>query len=159
MYYHQKQGDFYRVPDGATEADLWRAIIDVDQDVLKYTSLHLEYGHWDNNLIRWGWGFTFLGPNVLYNQPYNSRSAKVWSAMAEQKWNDKWTTYARYYHADFDTAGYDDTANWGGGIIYQLNPAVQFEFAYEMLDYGTGNPVGMHNGDDDIWMFRTLVFF
>ncbi|MDR1019161.1 MAG: S-layer homology domain-containing protein [Synergistaceae bacterium] len=159
LFYHQKQGDFYVTDDGSTKASLWRAAADIGQDVLKYTSLHLEYGGWDNNLIRWGWQFTYNGPNVMFNQPINSRSARVWSVLAEQKWNDRWSTFARYFHADFDTPGIDDTATWGGGIGYQHNPALRFELTYDELDYGSGNPSGYRNGSDGVFVFRTFAAF
>jgi phosphate-selective porin len=79
--------------------------------------------------------------------------------MAEQKWNDKWSTFGRYFSADFDTDGYSSTKTWGVGINYQYNPAVKFELSYDAMDYGTGNPHGLRNGDYGVVLFRTFASF
>jgi hypothetical protein len=158
IYYNQNQGDSFKL-DGSTEANLWRIIADINQDVLKYTSLRLEYGQWDNNFVRYGYGFSFTGADFLYNTPQNANTGTIWGIRAEQRWGERWSTLERYFKADFNTRGYDDTSSATLAVTYYLNPAVSFQLAYDAIDYGSGNPSGTHNGDDSIIRLRTTVSF
>jgi hypothetical protein len=157
IYYHQDQGESYE-REGETTASLWRVILDINQDALKFTSLRLEYGKWDNNFIRFGHGFSFTGADLMANTPPDAGTGTVWGIRAEQRWNDKWRTLQRYFSADFGSPGYDDTATYTFSVTYQMTPAISFELAYDAIDYGTGNPNSARNGDDGIVRLRTLVF-
>jgi hypothetical protein len=161
IYYHQSQGDSWKWnAESADDASLWRAILEINQDVLKFTSLHLEYGQWDNNFFRFGQGFHFNGANLTYNTPQNDKAGTIWGVRAEQRWSDKWSTVERYFKAGFDTPGYDDTSTYSLAVTYHLNPGMSFELAYDAIDYGTGNTYdGARNGEDGVFRFRTLVFF
>ena len=99
-----------------------------------------------------------MGAEPLANQLANNNTTTMMLVRADQKWNDKWSSYLRYFMADFDTAGVDDATNWTVGIGYQMNPNVSFELAYDAIDYGTGVN-NVRNGDDNIVRFRTYVTF
>jgi hypothetical protein len=180
LYYYQSLGDWEEIMMlGEDNASAWKVAIDVDQDALKFTSLWLEYAQIDNAFVSsrfsgdsgffYGPGnnpYTFNGASLLNNQPVGgTETTKVYGFRANQRWNDKWRTFLGYYTADFDTAGLDDPKEWTVGFGYQLNPAVEFELAYDNIDYGDnnfgddlyGNPV--RNGDDHQIRFRTFVSF
>lgn len=63
---------------------------------------------------------------IARNMPVNNQSTKFFFVRADQKWNDKWSTYLRYQSADFDTLGLDDAKGYGAGVTYQYTPAVAF---------------------------------
>ena len=170
VYYHQAQGDSWarKMTDGTTSYDdvakAWKVMVDVKQEALKFTSLWLEYGQMDNNFYCKNMPYANYGADVLYNQKklHNLNTSKIYGAVAEQKWNDKWSTFLRYYQVDADTAGIDDAVNWGGGVAYQYSAAIKFELAYDKIDYGTNSataPTGLRNGDDNVIRFRTFVTF
>ncbi|MDR3331327.1 MAG: S-layer homology domain-containing protein [Synergistaceae bacterium] len=161
LYYYQDQGDSYTVGT-TTDASLWRVILKISQDALKFTSLRFDYGQWDNNFVRFGnysYAFTAVGgPDILGNQPLNTNSTTVYGVRADQKWNAKWSTFERYFVADYDTVGYDDAATYTLGFTYQMNPAVQFQLAYDAVDYGEGT-AQTRQKDEGIFRFRTFINF
>ena len=161
IYYYQSLGDSYAVGNDDT-ANSWRVILDVDQSLLKFTSAWIEYGQLDNHFRTFTGNVAYsgLGADLLANRPTgNSNSSKIYGANLGQKWNDKWRTWARYYAVDYDTNGLDDATNWGLGVAYRLNPAVEFQLAYDKIDYGDGNGAGFRNGDDNLIRLRTFVTF
>jgi len=163
IYYGQDQGGTIAAAttaqgDYSDSASAWRVILDLDQDLLKFTSAALEYAKIDNNFVLPNNPYAWLGAEILANTPANSRTATVYGIHTAQKWNDTWRSFARYYTVDFDTAGYDDASNWTVGVGYRLNPAVEFELAYDSIDYGYGSDQD-RNGDDSIIRFRTFVTF
>ena len=141
----------------------WKAVLDIKQDVLKFTSLRFEYMQHDNMFygVREPYSFDAITGNaasITDNMPWNDNTSDLFFIRAEQKWNDKWSTYLRYQQADFDTEGYDDAKGYGIGITYQYTPAIAFRLAYDYLDYGDG--MGQkYNGDDQVIQFRTAINF
>ena len=132
----------------------WKAILDVSQDVLKFTSLWVEYAQFDKGFI-------------LHNNPY-SFSDIVWPTnvtgpmaddmkaifvKAKQKWNDKWSTIERYTKYDMD--GNNDAKEWSVAIGYQYSPNLYFELAYADMDGQIGDP----NYDNNQIRFRTYLTF
>jgi hypothetical protein len=159
--------DLDRPMAGAVEdsPNAWKAIIDVKQEAFGFTSLWLEYaklgeGFWfyNNNNGYDVWAWDAFGASNLINRNIN-QDTTVLFAYLSQKWNDKWTTFQRYFTADFDTTGVDDTTNWTFGVKYQYSPAMSFELAYDNVDWGSNNAAGYRSGDDHIVRFRTLVNF
>jgi len=173
VYYLQDQGKSiaHLMSGGASdEAAAWKAILQLDQDLLKFTDLWVEYGHMDNNFVqkgafghqRWDGGtssYAGWGADVFANRPNNDNTAKIMFIRADQKWGDKWRTFGRYVNVDYDTKGLDDAVNWGAGIAYRMNPAIEFELSYDNIDYGNNNGLKYRNGDDNIIRFRTFVTF
>jgi hypothetical protein len=165
LYYYQRQGDWESLPllalTGSDDdnASAWRIAVEVGQDALKFTSLWAEYNQIDNNFYNNEAAYAFNGAALLANKPWNGNTTKVYGLIAGQEWNEKWRTYVGYYGADFDTAGVDDASNWTLGVGYRLNPAVEFELAYDNIDYGENNPVDFRNGDEHQIRVRTYVSF
>jgi hypothetical protein len=169
------------------DAKAWKAILELDQDLLKFTSLWIEYGKIDNNFTMNGGAYDDLDSGLdpfwavgldklytldrqgnWYELEGNERgTTTVFGAKAAQKWNDKWDTWIRYYQFDLDSPGFDDVKDIGIGIGYQLNPAVHFELAYDKIDYGNltfEDPNGVNDPvvrgyDNHLIRFQTVVNF
>ena len=142
----------------------WRVVLDLDQDLLKFTGLRFEYQEQDNTFlgVRKPYSFdkdTGNAASVSDNMPWNDESTKFFFVYAPQKWNDKWSSYLRYTHADFDTDYLDDADSYGIGITYQYTPAIAFRLAYDYTDYGDNNPAGFYSGEDHVFQFRTAINF
>jgi hypothetical protein len=91
--------------------------------------------------------------------PANLKTTTTYGVKLEQKWNDKWRSFFRYYAADFGAPGIGDARNWTVGAAYRLNPSVEFELAYDAADYGDNGSGNLRNGADDILRFRTSMAF
>jgi hypothetical protein len=163
----------------------WKLILKLEQDLLKFTDLQIEYAQIDNGFAMGTIDnnpYDSVGNNILMNMPVrhqnpaatnffiNTNTTKVIGVKANQKWGEsRWDSWLRYYHADYDTAGLDDVQNFGLGIGYQLNPAVHFELAVDYIDFGDvvaldAAGARMHNlnsyTDEDIVVrFQTKVSF
>ncbi|MEG1837238.1 MAG: S-layer homology domain-containing protein [Synergistaceae bacterium] len=164
IYYNQKFDGKAATRDDSAKS--WKAILDIKQDLLKFTSLWIEYSQEDNNfggnndqnwVARYSFG-TYSETGVLNVRPHNNQTSKYWFIKAEQKWNKKWGSFVRFVKADFDTANVDDATEWGVGVKYQYTPAIAFMLAYDAVDYGTGTSNKM-SGDDNVILFRTTVKF
>lgn len=151
------RGAYFNYDDGNDSNGAWKAILDVSQDALKFTSLWIEYvniedagfravtdGPWDN------YGAKVTGTNL-------GNYDNILFIMAEQKWNDKWRTFQRYLSGDARNAGpdVDDTTNYTFGVRYYYTPAVSFELAYDKIE-GSETEKG---ADDHVIRLRTRVVF
>ena len=142
----------------------WKAILDVKQEALKFTSLWLQYEQVDNTFValnpqnNMDWGVV---PSISDNMPNNDGTSKLWMVGATQQWNDKWSTFLKYAQADYDTEGLDDAKNYTIGVNYQYTPAVAFQLTYDHIDYGDndGYDGAKYNGDNHVVKFRTTVNF
>ena len=163
MYYWQSHDDEWLGLDDDSKA--WKAILKVDQSVLKFTALRVEYQQQKNNFIGVRDPYSFgvnnaQAASISQNMPWNNEETKFLFVLAEQKWNDKWGSYLRYGQADFSTDGLDDSKNYGIGITYQYTPAIAFRLAYDYVDYGDDNVyTDSYNGSDHVFQFRTSVNF
>ena len=154
IYYMQDLGaDLVGGFDDSPSA--WKAVLDVKQDMLKFTSLWVQYMQIDNSFYglnqqnNMDWGISL---SVTDAMPLNDNQTTVWMIGAEQVWNDKWTTFLKYAKADFDTEGVEDAENYTAGVTYQYTPAVAFQLVYDNIDFGADN-------DDHLIKFRTSVSF
>jgi len=163
IYYWQTYSGWDAIKNGDNSKS-WKAILDVKQDALKFTSLWVEYAQEDNwfggnNDQGWVAKYslgTYLETGVLNVRPHNDRTTTYWHVQAKQKWNKKFGTFARYTRADWDTLGQDNATEWGAGVTYQYSPAIAFMLAYDSVDYGNGGKV---EGKDNLVIFRTTVRF
>ncbi len=164
IYYMQDLGADLATAYFGTEDSpkAWKAILDVKQDALKFTSLWVEYSEQDNNFFgalndRYAIGgsnYDYVGWNLIKDDG----TSKFLFVKADQKWNDKWSTFLRYANFKSDTAGIDDADEWGAGVGYQYSPAIYFELSYDQVDHGTGllNDI---DGTESVVRFRTNVSF
>ncbi|RRD64457.1 S-layer homology domain-containing protein [Fretibacterium sp. OH1220_COT-178] len=155
LFYHQQANVDVLVGGNWVDADLdstnaWKAVVDVKQDLLKFTSLWLEYGQIDRGFVvptgteEVVFSQVDLG-NILMDD------LKYWRVGAGQVWNDKWATHLFYYNYDFDLA-LEDFKEYGLGVQYTYNPNVKFGLNYVKVDWDNAD-------DDDVIRFRTQVSF
>ena len=144
--------------DGAAIDDpkAWKAILDVSQDVLKFTSLWVEYAQFDQGFYidRSPWSFSdVLWPGDISAGVTLPDDADVLFVKAKQKWNDKWSTIERYVKYDIDN--FWDAKEWSVAIGHQYSPNLYFELAYADMDGSFFDP----NYDNNQIRFRTLLNF
>jgi hypothetical protein len=166
LYYFQDLDDGWKPVVGKEDSpSAWRAILDIDQDLLKFTSLWVEYAQIDNTFVYDNpeyanfdaspmIGLLDLGKESFVNgaNPNYKGTSKYIFVKAAQKWNDKWDSWLRFNWADYDTKGWDDFTQYGLGIGYQLNPAVHFELGYDYAEY-------YDKTDDNLFRLQTIVNF
>ncbi len=174
-YYAQSLGDDAIRAGNEDSPKYWRVFARANQEVLKFTTLKIEYGQIDNAFVDlygnagfqgWdgtNWGYAGYRGDLMSNRPLNTNTSKYWVAYAGQKWNDKWSTWLRYMQMDYDTNGLDDGKNYTVGVSYRYTPAITFEIMYDYIDLGNGSTVTDRNGNrvenDNVFRFRTLVNF
>ena len=143
----------------------WKVIVDVKQDLLKFTSLWLEYGQVDGDFYL-PTGITAL---TLDNWDVPSGGdgfiafdTKTWRVGATQQWNDKWSTWLYVANHTFEDAGDNSDAQllqWGLGVEYQYTENVAFALSYIHLDWDDDAEALGDYEDDHRFQFRTAVVF
>jgi len=173
--YFMQDHDGPNVPDFDDSPNAYKAIIDVSQDALKFTSLWIEYAKLDPNFHTayqpWSAYGAEVTPALMESPIDNKFETEVIFVYLQQKWSDKWATYQRYGQFDHSPEGYAnlmgsyDITNWTFGVQYWYTPTVMFELAYDDVDYddgwrredgGWGDP---SLKDDSLIRFRTHIFF
>lgn len=141
----------------------WKAALDVDQDLLKVTSLWVEYGKVDREFLG--------GVSNAYNwsDSYNSSiyrwgiaDADLLLIRADQKWNGQWGSFIRYAQSEYDVDSLSKVKNLTFGVNYQYKPQIGFQLAYDHVDYGDLATAALHHASDDtdhLIRFRTTVNF
>jgi hypothetical protein len=156
----------WKTEDDFDTANAWRVVLDIDQELLKFTSLWLEYGQENNYFVSDNEPYANFDadPNrhtkrenvkhsngeISTEEPSGDR--KIIFVKAAQKWNDKWDSWVRYNWIDYGNDYLDEFSQIGGGIGYQLNPAVHFELGYDHAKYADGTK-------DNLVRFQTVVNF
>ena len=143
------------------DPDAWKAVIELDDQLLGFTSLWAEYGQIDKffagtteNAYNWSDGY---GSSIY---KWGLADADVWMVRADQTWNDQWSTFLRYAQNEFDLDGADTIKNWTVGVNYQMTPAVGFQLAYDEIDYGNmAASFNLTEDKDRLIRFRTVVNF
>jgi len=138
---------------GSDTSHAFKAILDVKQAALNFTSLWVEYASFEQG---------FVAKNAYNQGLYNwgetggwyGDDTKVFFVRADQRWNDKWSTFLRYVNKNSDIDARDLT-NYSVGFAYRYNPAVTFELMYDKVDYDDLSPLN----DDHAVRFRTIVNF
>ena len=155
----------YYAQDNSTNLDpkLWKVIVDIKQDALKFTSLWLEYDQVDKGFVTPN-SDTFgmvanLSKYPLFYGNYGFGGYKmivddatVWRIAGNQKWTDTWGTWFQYAKFDLDAAN-ADVNNYTFGVDYRYTPQVTFSLAYDKFD----SDDAAYN--DDVIHFRTKVNF
>lgn len=161
IFYHQKwEGEYvnngrwtnyYAKDDG----NHWAVMVDVKQEALKYTSLWLEYGQFDEGFVtRGSKGIDTSG--VIFDG-YAPEKIKYWRIAAGQEWNDKWSTHLFYYGYKVDNANDWKPAEMGLGVQYKLNDYTTMGLNYVHVKDAKAN--GNDYDKDNLIRFRTSISF
>lgn len=152
--------------DGTVEdsPSAYRVIFDIDQSVLKFTSLWAQYSHFDAGFKTDAVDYKFDNHGGKITDMYEANSSRVFLtdhdmfyAFLNQQWTPKIRTFEEFQYADAD--GASDATRWSFGVGYQYTPALYFEVAYSMQD-GHCNVEKDESGyKDRIFRFRTVFSF
>ncbi|MDR1977752.1 MAG: S-layer homology domain-containing protein [Synergistaceae bacterium] len=167
MYYHQTRDAEIDATGESLDFDdsnAFKVVVDVKQDLLKFTSLWLEYNKLDvgfylptgrTALFNDGdFGSTAQAGNIIAPGHVVASDLSIWRIAAQQQWTDKWSTFL--YYANFDVDAFDAKFNqFGGGVNYQLNPSVLLGLSYAQFSYDDDFGVN----DESQIRFRTQVSF
>ena len=134
----------WREPDNVDDKSKhWAVMLDVNQNLLKFTSLWLEYGQYDAGFINENGGAVVASGKYYRDSGLTDAvtvpvDLKYFRVVLAQKWNEKWATHLFYYGYDFD---YEKGADgrkpkeWGLGVQYTLNPNTTIGLNYMKVDY------------------------
>jgi len=169
-YYSQNSNsaDSGNVDAGAfNDPKAWRAIFEVKQEALKFTSLWLEYNQIDAGFVTPNSAaFGFIADVSKYAPLYQDyrnggfgqiqQNTDILRIGAFQKWSDQWETFVHY--AKFSIDGFNggfsnDATNYSLGVNYNYTPALTFALAYDAWDAENDAL------DDHVIHFRTMVNF
>lgn len=119
----------------------WRAILDIKQSLLKFTSLWLEYDKFGQNFVV----ARGTGALILADQDYRDfflssnlgGDLAVWRVGLNQIWNSRWSTwlyFARYDYSDYPTdngtlvnPSMDEIS---AGVEYRMSESTYFSLGY-----------------------------
>lgn len=154
-----EENDLY----GDDSPTTWKVILDIDQNVLKFTSLWVEYVQLDAGFIlhNYPWGYAsnvFPGQLPSYLEGKNAADVDVFLIRADQKLNAKWTTKERYLIYDTDDG---DAKEWGIALRLQYSPTLSFELGYVDYDgrFTSGDDGYVIEPDYDNKLIRLQTWF
>jgi opacity protein-like surface antigen len=176
LYYHQGSSVEENVSGAWLETDTdntsaWKAVIDVKQEAIGFTSLWLEYDHLEGGfyLPYSNTALTLTDEDAWHKDAglgIVNTDTNIWRVGATQRWNDKWSSwvYVAGHTLEDDglsAAGLTRDAKalqWGLGVEYQYNENVAFALGYLDVDW---NDEAENNGysDDHIIRFRSGITF
>jgi hypothetical protein len=157
----------------ADDANHWRAIIDVKQEALKFTSLWLEYGQYGKGFwVPQGMSTVFPTESTILkefvrNDRQLAQDTKYWRVVLGQQWNEKWATNLFYYGYKVDDYIQDAAGNlssakpaeFGLGVQYKLNDATTMGLNYTHVKSDLPTGVNRKEDKDNIVRFRTSISF
>jgi hypothetical protein len=151
-------GAYFMEKDIADDPKAWKVVLDVDQSLLKFTSLRFEYAKFDEGF------FVQTGPMSWHsNMDYNgwgqlAEDTKYMKIEALQKWGSagKFQTYERWSQVDAN----EKAKELQLGIGYQYTPNLWFGLDYTKCDgQFSGGYVVDPNAEDKVVRFRTILNF
>ena len=170
--------DVYSGTESKNDPNHWAVIIDIAQPALKFTSLWLEYGQYDENFYSptgLNDGCAIFASKVLFPSSVLPGKLKYFRVVLGQQWNETWGTHLFYYGYDMDHSRFEgdtDVSTYGNakmseigvGVQYRLNPATTMGLNYvHAEDDGYNNSFATtpsnEKKQDDVVRFRTEVTF
>jgi hypothetical protein len=148
LYYFQDGSMFEDPSDKDNTGYAWKAVLDVNQDLLKFTSLWLEYGMVEKGFPNYNDAYSWANDSFALQN--HTDDLTVYGVRAKQQWNEKWYTMERYWHGEDDAKIDDDQFTFAVG--YQWTPSTKFELSYDVWDGDT------YDGESVI-QFSTVVNF
>ena len=155
-------GAYFMLKDINDDPKAYKIILDLDQSLLKFTSLRAEYAKYDEGFFTQNGTMCWHASGLA---DYNNKGwdagfvedAKYFKVEAMQKWGatGKFQTYERYAQIKVD----HKAKELQFGIGYQYTPALWFGVDYVKFD---GQLVGGSvdpDADDKVVRFRTILSF
>jgi hypothetical protein len=172
MYFYQDSDysiDGVDVKNAYTDSRrAFRVLVDVKQDLLKFTNLWLAYDYLDQ-------GFATSNGYSLVLSGLDGRSLSgasdhttigsvmrddisIWRVGARQRWNDKWTTFGYVANHAFDNLD-ANVLQWAVGVVYKHSPSIQFGLVYSHNDIDDALQTDPNFRDPSVIRFRTMISF
>jgi hypothetical protein len=154
--------------DGSADMDdgnMWKIILSVSQDTLKFTNLWVEYAKRDKEFRgKFGYKYNNFDPladsklgDAYYTagSPMKAFDSKLLMIGARQQWTKKFSTYERYTQVKYDDGGIGKDKEFVVGLGYAYTPNLYFELSYNKVNY-----TDYADWDSDkIIRFRTVLNF
>jgi len=153
----------------------WKIVLDVNQDLLKFTSLRAEYGKYDGGFYVQNGSGWMAGPDTYNkNGAMMAADTKFIKVSAIQNWGKKFATYerwAQYDQDDVSAAAMGGFPNYPGakiggkakelqfGIHYKYSPNLQFMVDYTKYDGQLLGGAVNSEAEDKVVRFRTFLSF
>jgi hypothetical protein len=137
----------------------WKVVLDIRQDLLKFTSVWLEYDYLERDFVLLRGGESLIlsdaGERDFFGSLILGGDLSVWRVGLNQVWNDRWSSWL--YYARYEFSGYPGTLGptaptmdeISAGVEYRLNPYTTVALAYFYHNF---------NGDAYMNKNRTLLF-
>ena len=159
VFFKEKIDEAAGMTDDSPKA--YKVILDLDQSLLKFTSLRFEYGKYDQGFIYQNGVSPYtvssnnhVNINSLGAKPL-ADDMKIIHVNAIQKWGKKFSTYERWGKYKMDKSAKE----WTIGLAYQYSPALQFSLSYTDFD-GRISASGVDETyDNRLIRFRTFLNF
>ncbi|MDR1741440.1 MAG: hypothetical protein LBR38_06290 [Synergistaceae bacterium] len=149
VVYHQTVNGEREIDDVIIDdTRAFRLVIDLKQDVLKFTGLWLEYDRMQKGF--WLPGYYAMSggnfgvdsvPDKFYDITTDilPEDMSLWRVMASREWDDRWKTFLFMANATFMPAGTGNPKGrfiqWGMGVEYAFTPDIVAGFSYMRQDY------------------------
>ena len=151
--------------DGDDSPKMWKLVLALDYDLLKFTNLRVEYAQYDDGFyVQNSYGPMMWHANIDYKGSRNVGGAHMdgdtkWlKVSAIQKWGAKFSTYERYAQLDQDDNGKAKELQLGIG--YQYSPNLWFGFDWTKCEGRWANgSVDTTVDEDKVFRFRTVLNF
>jgi len=160
-YWKQDNETFWQI-NNIKDPSAWKVYGFVDQNVLKYTSVYVEYSSFGQGFWLQNDPFAPFGADVLFamNNVNNSLCYDTTSFYTKlnQQWNEKFNSYVRYVKIDNDRSVDNlldqSVSNWSTGVWYHYTPSVAFGLEYDNVDYDN-----VLLNDDNMIRLQTNITF
>ena len=177
IYYYQDHSaevDYQGVYEDFSwdSASAWKAIVDIKQDMLKFTSLWLEYSYLEEGFYL---PYSNVALTLVDTDQWNTadggsgvvgHDTSIWRLGALQEWNEKWSSWLYVAGHTLDNAGLSSSGSandakalqWGVGLEYRYNENVTFALNYIKIDWNDAANRATYEDEHRI-QFRTAVAF
>ena len=153
-------GAYFMEKDIEHDPKAWKIVLDVDQDLLKFTSLRFEYADLDKGFFLNNVGPLTWHAKMSHNvtSGYLAEDTKLFKVEALQKWGAKFQTYERW--GQYKQSDNGKAKELQLGIGYQYTPNLWFGVDYTKCDgllYDGGKVYS--DMKDKVIRFRTVLNF
>ena len=140
----------------------WSALLDVKQDLLKFTSLWVQYVEQDNSFIgpRAANQYASIFTPGLDGPVGDDGTNKTWMINAYQQWGEsKWSSFLQYITTDWDHNNWDDTDQYTIGVGYQYTRPPSNSGSPTTTSTTDNGSAQTYHDNESVILFRTAIDF
>ena len=150
-------GAYFWDKDIEGDPKAWKVVLDVDQSVLKFTSLRFEYAKMDEKFMVATGSMCWHANMEINSWGSMDKDTKYMKIEGRQKWGAKFETFERYAEVKQDDNGKAKELQLGVG--YQYTPNLWFGVDYIKCDGKLDGGKVVDNVEDKVVRFRTILNF